>query len=184
MIWESWPWKCYLATQAKQLARRERQKRWNWYSLSTAEREIFMCAYAMRKLIESNKISDEVESTQLKALRYEWRGVPIDFTNRYDIDDTYDLTASEPTSILLRLLCNEIIHSYVFALDIGERKNLAGFFVASERNRYRRLLQVSLNEVLRAVTLVSEDDICHLEVRRGGIGGETRIVVKSNRPRK
>ena len=56
MIFESYPWKRFLGKQAEVLCRRKSQRKWTESSLACVERELFVSAYAVRKLLEANKL--------------------------------------------------------------------------------------------------------------------------------
>src|SRR5262249_34944504 len=139
MIWESGPWKRDIARRVARLKRRQRQRRWLEASLASVEQDIFSLAYAVRKLIEAGKVSDEVEAEPLSALEYHPLGRTVDIMNWHKLDELYDLETHKDKRITLRDFCNQIIHSFIFLPSMGESGGLDGFFVASDRTKDRRL---------------------------------------------
>lgn len=180
MIYESYPWKCDIATRAARLRRRKQQKRWPEASFAAVERDIFLSAYAVRKLIESNKISDEVQYSTIRAGAYQSRHIAVDFMNRHDLDSLYDLSVpSEKTEVSLLDFCNQIIHSFVFCLAFDDNRAFDGLFVASDRDKEQRLLHFEIDTVMDALERIANDDIVLLQARR--VGGVARITRKSSR---
>ena len=119
MIAESWPWKRELAKHVHAIRRRITQLRWPPSTLAALERDLFVAAYAVRKLVEAVKVSDEVEASSLLARAHPRRDRPVDVANRHRVDDLYDLTISSEQRVGLRQFCNQVIHSFVFAIVTG-----------------------------------------------------------------
>ena len=181
LIWESGPWKRYLARCVNGLRRRRQQRRWTEASCAAIERDIFLSAYAVRKLLDAGKVSDEVESGPLRAVAHPPRGCTADVMNWHRIDDLYDLSTHTEVDLSLRDFCNQVVHSFVFSLSIAASGGLAGFFVASDREKERRLLYFSIDTVADALLRVADDDIVTLHVSRDGVGMPAKITKKSNR---
>lgn len=182
MTWESWPWKRDLARQGDVLQKRIQQRRWSEASCANVERDIFLSAYVVRKLLEAGKISDEVETTSLRAVEYSLRkGCTVDIMNWHKLDELYDLSSGTETVVNIREYCNQIIHSFVFSLSFSESGGLEGFFVASDREKDRRLLYLNIRTVAEALQCVTEDDIVSLQMSRNGVGMPMKIIKKSKR---
>lgn len=178
MIWDSLPWKRELTRLAESLRRRKSQRRWPGSSLARVEQEIFLSAYVIRKLLDSNKVSDEVASSSLRGRAHKHCSGTVDIMNWHKIDELYDLSSGEEISLGLRDFCNQIIHSFVFVLAITN--GLEGFYVASDRDKSSRLLYFDIDEVINTLVEVSEDDIVRLVAIRG-TDGEMKLIKKSNR---
>lgn len=179
MIWESSPWKQYLARSAANLRRRKRQKRWTAASLAALEREVFFSAYAVRKLLEAGKISDEAEARPLRAAKHLPSGRTVDFLNWDKLDELYLLSARTEIDLPLREFCNQIIHSFVFTPTITDRGGLGGFFVTSERDKNKRLLYFAVDDVARSLARVA-NDIVDASFHRDFVGGPAKITKKSS----
>jgi hypothetical protein len=140
-----------------------------------------LSAYAVRKLLESGKISDEVESAWLRAVAHPSRGSTVDIVNWDKIDELYELSTHTAVNLSLREFCNQVVHSFVFTLCFAESGGLAGFLVASDREKERRLLYLSIDTVTDALLRVADDDIVTLHISRGSAGMPAKITRKSDR---
>lgn len=181
MIWDSRPWKRNLARCVDTLRRRKQQRRWTEASCIAVERDIFLSAYAVRKLLEAGKISDEVESDSLRAVAHLPRGRTVDVMNWNRIDELYDLSTHTEVNLSLRDFCNQVVHSFVFVLSFAAPGGLEGFFVASDREKERRLLHFPIDAVTDALFRVADDDIVTGRVLRDAVAKPARITNKSNR---
>lgn len=181
MIDDSVPWKSHLWKTAANLERRRIQRRWRASTHFLIERELFHAAYAVRKLIEARKLSDEVEVSNWPAKNYGPPTGVVDIMNRDKIDKFYDLSRFTAEAIALTDLCNQFIHSFVFMLSCAEEGGLNGVFVASDRARSRRLLWFDIVDVLAMLRSVAEDEIVTMRMQRvQGLGSEMVVVCKSN----
>ena len=167
------------------------------------ERDVFLSAYTVRKLMEADKLSDELESSSLRALKYLPRdrtvdiinaGTPlnesgpmnlprdrtVDIMNWHKIDELYDISSHVVVSVGLRQFCNQVVHSFVFSLSMTARGGLDGFFVASDHTKDRQLLYFSIDAVVNTLLRVADDDIVSLRMSREAIGKPMKVTRKSN----
>lgn len=184
MIWDSHPWKVELGRLGRSLQRRRTQKRWGEASLAKFEREIFLMAFIIRRLLESNKLSDELESTSISALSYPQHGRVVDFLNWHRLDDLYDLKEGKPLRLSLSKLCNEIMHSFVFLPSFDDATgSLAGVYVASDRDKDKRVLKIELTQLVETARRVVSDEIVYAEWARAAIAAPATVVIKSRNRR-
>lgn len=154
MIFESEPWRDELVRLASRLEKRYTQKRWNERSLYLLEREIFLGAFAARKLIESRKVSDQISKSPVQIARYPAGSEAITFLKQHNFAKLYDLYANEKESLTYRDICNQCIHSSIFAPFIPFGKALVGVFVSSDRSKSKKLYyipSVRLIEMFRSI---------------------------------
>jgi hypothetical protein len=168
MILDSWVWKRDLARRGDVLQKRIQQQRWTEASCANVERDIFLSAYVVRKLLE--------------AEYYLRKECTVDIMNWHKLDELYDLSSGTETVVNIREYCNQIIHSFVFSLSFSESGGLDGFFVASDREKDRRLLYLNISTVAEALRCVTEDDVVTLQMSRNGVGMPMKIIKKSNQP--
>jgi hypothetical protein len=147
--------------------------------LAGVERDIFFSAYAIRKLMDAGKLSDELESTSLRTSEYRPTVRAVDLMNRDRIDHLYDLSHATRGQVSLRTACNQIIHSFVFSPMLEEDGGLAGFFVASESEKARRLRYISADAWIGVLESVTEDDIVSMTLLRDAVGAPLMIARKS-----
>lgn len=172
MIWESWPWKAEVARLAKRLKMRKSQKRWTEATGARVEQEVFYLAYAIRKLLEAKKLSDELEAHPVKVVQHPPTGRAVDFMNWHKIDELYDLSKQTNKTLSVRDWCNQVIHSFIFIVSCDDNSaGLAGLFLSSDRQRTKGVFYVSVDEILALANAVVHDDIVHMEIKRA-TGGE------------
>lgn len=147
MIHESSYWKNYLLKLASTLERRLIQTRWGDKNLFVVEREIFLGFYAIRKLIESKKISDSVTLRKHKLKEFPYSGNPESlFTHMSESE--YDLTGGEEAYLTTVELCNQFIHSHHFLPFLPDGKHLIGFFFCSDRKRTSGIYLITIFDVV------------------------------------
>jgi hypothetical protein len=168
-----------LARQAASLGCRTHQKRWPESSLAAVEQELFIAGYIVRKLLDANKLSDEVESITLHAMRSTRTGRIPDLMNWHHIDKFYDLACPVAVNVGLRCFCDQLIHSFIFVVDASS-SGLKGFHVASDRERSSGLLRFDIQEVVDVMQRVADDDVVESESIRDE-SGQWMVVRKSNR---
>ena len=166
MIWESWPWKKELHDLALYLSAKKKQRRWPVSATTKLEKEIFLGFYIIRKLIESNKLTDACDNLEIKVKTFPSKGKFVTHTNWHKSDEHFDLTKPNDETISLHKLTNQFIHSFIFHQVLDQKYGLTGFLVASDYQKSKSLIQVDVNEVIRACKRVSKDDIASLHIRR------------------
>jgi hypothetical protein len=158
MIYESTPWKEELLKAAVRLKRKSTQKRWTARSSFVVERDIMVSAYAIRKLLEAHKLSDELQFLQVETIQYSLVGDVPDAWNRHEFYDSYDLESGVATHLPVRELCNQIIHSWVFILSATEAGNeFDGIFVCSDRARRSYLYFIAAKVLIRLFETIGSE---------------------------
>lgn len=180
MIADSWPWKAEIARRALRLRQRTRQRRWHERSFVGVEKDLFLSAYAVRKLVEAGKLSDELESTVISAKKFGPPGKAVGRLSVNRVEELYDLSQPASEGLLLVPFCNQIIHSFIFQICLGpDGDGLVGFYVASDRYRRTGLLYFEIEQVISLLLEVSEDDIVLTEMKRNPRSGEMEYARKS-----
>jgi hypothetical protein len=157
MISESHYWKDDLLQCAQQLRRRMNQKRWTGVSSARVEQSIMLGFYAVRKLIESKKLSDDVANQTLRIITHPWQGKSVTRVNRFDYRELYDLNRSRIVVRNLTFLCNQVVHSYIFALSFDESGTFDGVLVASDRERHLALYFFQIQRIVDLFEQVGND---------------------------
>lgn len=156
MIFESRCWKDDLLRRADALARRKTQRRWPEASLAKVERELMIAAYSIRKLIEAKKLSDSVAEQTVPALSFAATGHGATLSNWDRIEKLFDFDAPAEVAISALDLANQLIHSYVFVILVGEG-SLDGFLVSSDRYRNERVLRVEIDAFIALLRSIGND---------------------------
>lgn len=147
MIWESRYWKKDILEIADKLEKRINQKKWFDSSNANAEKEIMISAFMVRKLFESKKIDDAIEQKTITIFRYPSNGKKISLLRRLSPERFFDLEKPNKSKLTVKDLYNNIIHSYIFLLNIvdGEFKY---FWVASDWNKFKFMLQIEVKDYI------------------------------------
>jgi hypothetical protein len=140
------------------------------------EKAVFLSAFIIRKLIDSDRLSKQVEKSgtpvEIHLLR-DPDAAP-DSMNWEKIDDFYDLDHAEMRSVPLRELVNWLIHS--FTLRIDARSDHAGgliptgFWCNSDRTRRRELVRIDWTDYKELLRRVIHDDVVEWSFERDGFG--------------
>ena len=144
MITLAYYWKRELVRLADRLEKRQYQRRWTCRSEASLEKQVFVGAYAVRKLIDSGKVSPRLLSDSVVIIRYPVRekeqlGDPVHhFVQRFEIPH------GTPHELTVRELMNQFIHSYYFSSFVPAGGQMMGIFVASADVRKRWLYYVTL----------------------------------------
>ena len=176
MIWESSYWKEPLLASARWLLHVRLSERSSERTYVRIEREVFFGFYSIRKLLDSQKISD---STKLLSFDLRWHPNTkhVDHLNWHKLDKLYDLNVSRTETRDIRFLCNQFIHSYVF-LPAEDNRRLEGFFVSSDRDRNRKVYFVELRHVLTAFRTVGRDNPSEVRLVRDPKTGDFEFSAK------
>lgn len=159
MIHDSKHWKQPLLRTASLLSSlRFKETETTERALARVEREIFVGFYAIRKLLETFKVSSSTKELQLDIQAFHAKsGSKVDYLNTADIDKFFELKNPIQEQKDIGFLCNQIIHSYVFLISIGEDGGLEGFFVASDTMRSKKIYFVEIVQVIDAFRQVGSD---------------------------
>jgi hypothetical protein len=127
-------WKDELVKVADRLEAKTKQRRWTDRTGYLIERDIVASAYALRKLVESREVSQELTQHQIPVKRFDLCGRPPIFSD--DISDSYDFDNGRRRMLSVVELCHEVLHSAVFAFHCGETADLFdGVYVSSDRDK-------------------------------------------------
>lgn len=160
MIHESHPWKRDLLKDADIIERWATKKTGSEYRSMLLEKKVFLSAFVIRKLIENYKATDKTKEYSLQCRMYPACGTSVDIMNRHHIEKHYDFSSERRSSIKIRALANQIVHSLVFMFEISEEEYTApisGFFVASDWGKDEQLYGVAIDDYLTAMRLFGND---------------------------
>jgi hypothetical protein len=134
---ELFAWRDQLVKVADRLEAKTKQRRWTDRTGHLIERDVVAAAYAMRKLVETQRVPDELTQQPFPVRRYELTGDPPDPRSPDDIADCYDFDNGRRSALSVLELCDEILHNCVFAFSCGETADLFdGVYVSSDRQDY------------------------------------------------
>jgi len=179
VISDSIPWREELRKAADRLEKRSKQRRWTERTYFLVEKDVMVGAYAIRKLIESFKVSDRLRTKRLPVRQFSLVGRVPDLLN-YRFWNSFDLDSGTPADLSLAGLCNQIIHSYVFVPSGSESPDqfVDGFYFTSDRARWSHLYFLSIDDLIEVFRSIAWEDIIELEGRRDANGDFRYVRIK------
>lgn len=156
MIWESYHWKEPLLKERKYLSQFRASPNTKESTFAGIEKRIFISFYAIRKLIEADKLTTSHLSLKWEIAKYPNKEL-VDIMNWHKIDQKYDLSKETYENRDLRWICNQIIHSFVFILVFRDSGAFDGTFVSSDRNKNKCVYFFSRKLILTLLDLVGND---------------------------
>jgi hypothetical protein len=159
VIDDALPWKDELVKVADRLEAKTKQTRWTERTGYLIERDFVLSAYAMRKLIDTQEVSDELRAREFPVRRFEVSGKPPDPRFPDDIADTYDFENGRRRTLSVVDLCDEIVHSLVFAFFCGETTDLFdGIYVSSDRHKNKYVYLVLASDFIALCCDIGTED--------------------------
>jgi len=185
MIHDSQVWKEVLLAELRGLreylakAQASRRSDVKERALVRVEKFVFISAFVMRKLFEVKKISDEIARSELSVRSFARNSLSgrIHRMNWDRINLHYHLDRPMSKKVLVRTLCNQLIHSAVFLCQVDDTDGaINGFYVTSDDQKETRLLYIDLAIYSDVVERVISDDIVW-----SYINFATGALIQSNR---
>lgn len=164
MIFDSIPWKDELLKIADRLESRKTQRRWTERTGFLVERDIMLSAYAVRKLLEARKISDILAARRVPVRQHSLLGRTPDWWNRSSVWENYDLDTGQDQSMSISDFCNQIIHSWNWAISAKERGDFDGVYVSSDRRRSKALYFIDIDVLIELLRDVGSENVAEIEI--------------------
>jgi hypothetical protein len=181
MIHESQYWKDDLLKAAASLERRVQQRRWYDGTFADVEKKVMLGFYAVRKLIDAQKIDDKAASQSVSVTVYPSTGKLVTRINWHRWWDLYDLADPRRSKVQLVPLCHQFVHSYVFSCAFDEDRKLDSVLVSSDRERNRMLFSVSISEVVRVFQRVGNSYPNAYRSKFNEAKGDYDVVIKTEK---
>ena len=175
MIFESSYWKADLLRRASLLRKNSTQKRWSERSFAKCEQTVMIGFYAIRKLIEAKKLTDEFTETPVQMQSYRPTGTRATRLNNHKPEELYDLANSEQRELSLLDLCNQVIHSYIFMPVLDECGALVAILVTSDRQRSKGLFHVEAHAIVTIFEQAANDEVGSIHAEFEDSIGDYRI---------
>lgn len=131
------------------------------------EKLMFVSSYLIRKLNESNKISDEVmtEPIYVDKVRLNENEF-IDSLNNHNISTKYNWKSISNQSLSISIIINYIIHSFVFQLVWDEDINKPQAIAFNSDRSKSTLFILSIENFLKLIENIYTDDIQSLKYEK------------------
>jgi len=159
VIWESSYWKSDLIKDADVLTRWAK-KRSSTKQYVLFEKKIFICAYSIRKLIESEKIGSDFPMWNFSVDKFlKNTSKKIDFMNAPNIEEFYDFENTIKESINISFLSDKLIHSYIFSLEMKENGEIDGFLFTSNDTKEKCIFKMDFNKFINILKWIGHSDV-------------------------
>lgn len=179
MIWESHPWREELGRIAERLESWKAGVDWDdEYVSFEIERDVMWGAYAIRKLLDAYKLPDSLARSKFGVERFPLIDRVPDYMNWDQVDEFYDFSRRDATEVTLTQLCNQLVHSFVWIKESSDTEGnydcdaagLAGFFVASDRERYSRIYRIGVDTLIGLFRSVRSEEVVSSRLTRNTLG--------------
>jgi hypothetical protein len=177
MIYESTPWKRELRRSAIALSacRRRPPTERDHFLL---EKHVFLSAFVVRKLFDSHKVTDALQSVPIEAKFFAAKrdvlgGITSSIGKAF-LDEVYDLDKGDVHSLSPRELVNRIIHSFFFVLvpsDTGE----TFLFFNSDRTKGDFVIELSMSRYIQFLSSIISDRVRSFSIIVDQWTGKTRV---------
>lgn len=159
MIREAHFWKEDIAADRDRLARIAKQRAHGRKTMVAIEKCVFVTFYAIRKLMECGHLPQSARGWSIPVRSY-----PPKERSKHDIDaplhQLINLDTGTDRRIDLACLCDRVIHSRVFVIQLSPKAEIQGFFVGSHPKRDSApetpCLYIDIGTVLTTFTKVVE----------------------------
>jgi hypothetical protein len=179
MIYESTYWKNDLLKTCSKLENFSKQKALDAQMYTCIEKDLLYGFYAIRKLFEASmKITDRIKSSTFSISYFNNMGNKINWLNKNNIDENYDLEREHKEDKKLVDIFNQFIHSDIFIVYPNDRGGFGGVFVVSDRKKNKRLNSLTCSEIIKIFTTVASDDVKSIQWERCGQTGAEKINVE------
>ncbi len=157
MIWDSVYWKNDLLRMAKEMTRKKNMLIWRDRSFAKFEKDIFYTFFAIRKLAEANKLSDDTVSMAIKLRICPPKLSNVTNSNWHNIERFFYLNRREDGEKTLKFVCDQMIHSYIFCPVFDENNMLEGVLFSSDFQRNKKLFFVDIDTVITILNICGND---------------------------
>jgi len=183
MIWESHSWKVEIWKSSRYFERlRDQRRNLSDRQCFCVEKHAFLAFYAIRKLMEAKKLSDQCTSQRLAVTTYPCTGKPITHFNWHRSDEHFNFESPTQHEWAVLKLCHQFVHSYVFHVVAGESGGLAGLMVASDRQKESGLIEVDISTTISLFDSVAQDDIVSSQWCRDPVTGKETFILSNELP--
>jgi hypothetical protein len=190
MIFESWFWKREVAdliaefeSWAPRHIRDYEEDFWSGESGFRVERSLFQSALAIRRLIDSNKVTDKITGMSLAVEAYKAKAqgphTVRSILGSVDIVEWFDMGKPERMNMSPYKLASEILHSFTLEFLANDQEtDIDSILVASERNQFVRAIAIPKLEWLELLRSIVDDRVQSMTIEAGTDGGEPKIKIE------
>ena len=159
---------------ANDFKRREDKQLWRENSLAKAEKQFFVGALFVRKLLESVKITDACKKTSyiIHRGKFEPKQKINDFL-RPKVMDYIESAEWKAEKVAVIQICDKVIHSYVNYPCENKDGGLDGFILTTDKLRNKEIWKVPVSTLVSMFNRFGNDYPTGVEMKRNRSGDIT-----------
>ncbi|MBP9711495.1 MAG: hypothetical protein KBD55_00465 [Candidatus Pacebacteria bacterium] len=160
MAFESYYWKKDLKRDISYIQKKVDVKIWDLDGykfdehFSKIEIKLFLMAFSIRKLLESQRLPDSAKNLELKCVKYK-RNSRIQSLS-FDYEKLYDFDKSIKTNLSLVNLLNQFIHAHVLQVLSSRNGCIRRIFVTSDWQKEDCLYSLDIKDFLTYILKISK----------------------------
>lgn len=174
MVFDSKYWKLELYKNAQILSKSIHLKRLKNESFVKIEKACMISSYIVRKLNEAKKIPPDYLNNEIDAIKYKKKCGSIDFMTWHNIHIKYDFRKRNKIRIKWSYLINQLIHSFVFIVGMGENNIDMFILFNSDNSQEKELNSITVLDFVKILLMISEGEIQSCEMRR--VDGKMTLI--------
>lgn len=191
MIHESYYWRNELIKISGKIQKKIKvQKSWSNSKYAKLEKNLMIGFYIIRKLMEGNKLTNKLGSSNFQLKEYKSSKLNITLLNNHRFYENYDLQNHKIVKRDLKFLINQFVHSYTFVpiIDIvnedilkilkdenlsedeqndiynNSEKELIGILINTDSNKNTSLFEIGIKSIIDIFTKVGECNVTRIEM--------------------
>lgn len=154
---ESRYWKELLYSTAIELGNRKTPKYLTQRRCEIIERDVIICFFIIRRLIELSRVSKITSDYQFDIFSSPSNGRKSLPTDRTGIEKSYDLNNETSHIKHMKYVSNQFIHSSMFIVTYDYARNWESFYVVSDYDEMKNIWRIPVKQVAKAFKVASND---------------------------
>ena len=153
---ESIYWKKDILAHSKKLKQIKKPKRWSNKLQVNFEKEIIITFFMIRKLFESNKISNISKKYKALISRIPIKNKKVNSLNYFDLD-LYNHQKEQECLKSISFICNQFIHGGATYAFRNEERKWETIYVCSDFERNKYIYKISIKEIKNIFKIIGTD---------------------------
>lgn len=149
------------------------------YLLDRIQIRIVNNALIVRKLLETPKVATTLKEYIVPVIAHPWSGSNVDYMNCHRLDEKYQINNPISKSLRGGLLCDQIIHSFVWTWVLSEDEyRLNGFIVSSDHKKHSEVYLISFDDWLTYTQEIANSNPTTMHGTRNSETGQWEFISK------
>jgi len=152
-------------------------KRWSERAVCTAERDVMVGCFIVRRLLELQKLSTRVAGLRLRVFCAPTTK-SVNKLNRYSIDENYDWRTEIVGEKSVVYVCNQCIHAYISVILRGPDRNWSDLLVVSDFDRNDVIWRIPFSTLVDLFVAASIDPSPSYQMIYNSVSGDYDVRLK------